>query len=361
MASDVLQRRYSRLLMAYPRWHRRERGLEMLTTMLDAAEPGRRRPAVADAMDIIRGGLRCRFRPPRGFRPRAATVIVVLFAALAGSTIAARWAASILAPTPTESQAATAAGVALGKAPRNVPGPVETCPYYCFHEWVDGGDQIVTFDVPFDENSGVDYVTVVSWEPYGEEAPVTDGARARLAAAGWVLGDLTVQGNGTRYFTATQGGLSLYMIAAREVSIPTVIMQVEHRIPVAVPLAAGIGLPIGALIGWLLAVWILQRRRRQQPVVRAVSGVWGLLTLMIMGAVVTQNLQLFGFALLSRGGGEATATNVALLPASGVSALLFTPVLTVILAVVVLVNLPLAALPTRALPIDVTPAVSPGP
>jgi hypothetical protein len=355
-----LERSYRRLLLAYPGWHRRERGLEMLTTLLDAAESGRRRPAVADALDIIRGGLRCRLRPPRGLRPRAAAVLVALFAALAGSTIAARWSASTFAPTPTESQAAAAAGIALGKAPRNEPGPVETCPYYCFHQWVDGGDQLVTFDVPFDENSGVDYVTVVSWEPYGEEAAVVDGARTRLAAAGWDLGDLTVQGNGTRYFTATRGGLSMRMTAMRETTIPTVELQVEHLIPAAVPLAAVIALPVGALIGWLLAVWVLQRRCRQQPVVRALSAAWGLLTLMLMGAVVAQNIQLFGFALLSRGGGEATVTNVALLPASGVSALLFAPVLTVVLATVVLVNLPLAALPTRALPIEVSPAVSPG-
>ena len=63
-----MHRSYRRLLLAYPGWHRRERGLEMLTTMLDAAEPGRRRPAVADVLDILWGGLRCRFRPPRGIR-----------------------------------------------------------------------------------------------------------------------------------------------------------------------------------------------------------------------------------------------------------------------------------------------------
>jgi hypothetical protein len=189
-----------------------------------------------------------------------------------------------------------------------------------------GGDQVVTFDVPFDENSGVDYVTVVSWEPYGEEAPVVDGARARLAAAGWDLGALTVQGNGTRYFTATNGGLSMDMIAIREASIPMVNLQVEHRIPAVVPLFAVAAMPVGALIGWLLAVWVMQRRRRQQPVVRAVSGAWGLLTLMVMGAIVTQNLELYVFGLIS-GGGMRTVTTVALLPASGVSALLFAPML----------------------------------
>jgi hypothetical protein len=355
-----MHRSYRRLLLAYPGWHRRERGLEMLTTMLDAAEPGRRRPAAADVLDVIRGGLRCRLRPPRGARPRAAAVIVALFAALAGSTLAARVSVSTVAPTPSEAEAVAAAGTALGHPPRNVPGPIETCPYYCFHDWADGGDEVVTFDVPFDENSGVDYVTVVAWEPYGEEASVIDGARTRMAGAGWDLGDLVVQGNGTRYFTATNDGLSVNMIAQRETTIPTVSLQVEPQIPAAVPLVAVIALPVGALVGWLFAVWVLQRRRRQSLVVRVVSGAWGLLTLMLMGAVVTQNLQLFGFALLSPGGGEATATNVALLPASGVSALLFAPVLTVVLATVVLVNLPLAALPTRALPVETTRAVAPG-
>jgi hypothetical protein len=350
---------YRRLLLAYPGWQRRERGLEMLTTLMDAALPGQRRPAPADAVDIVVGGLRSRLRPPRGLRPRAAAIVVALFAALAFSTVAARVSVSTLAPTPSEAEAVAAAATALGHTPRNEPGPVEVCPYYCFHDWVDGGDEVVTFDVPFDENSGVDYVTVVSWAPYGEEAAVVAAARARLASAGWDVGHLTVQGNGTQYFTALRAGLSMNLIATREVTVPAVNVQVEPQLPAAVPIMAVAALPVGALVGWLLAVWVLQRRRRQHRLVRAVSGGWGLLTLMLMGAVVAQNIEMFGFALAT-GGGTRTATGAALLPAFGLSALLFAPVLAAVLAGVVLVNLPLAALPTRALPPEVRPATPTG-
>jgi hypothetical protein len=38
--NDPLARSYARLLRSYPGWHRREHGLEILTTLLDAAEPG---------------------------------------------------------------------------------------------------------------------------------------------------------------------------------------------------------------------------------------------------------------------------------------------------------------------------------
>jgi len=54
-----LERRYQRLLLAYPRRYRRARGGELLTTLLDAAPAGRRRPTWAEA-DLLAGGMRCR-------------------------------------------------------------------------------------------------------------------------------------------------------------------------------------------------------------------------------------------------------------------------------------------------------------
>jgi hypothetical protein len=57
----VLARRYERLLLAYPAGYRRRRSAEILGTLLDSARPGQRRPALADAADLVRGGLRARF------------------------------------------------------------------------------------------------------------------------------------------------------------------------------------------------------------------------------------------------------------------------------------------------------------
>jgi hypothetical protein len=39
-----LGRAYRRLMWAYPRWYRRERGAELVTTLLDDAAPGQRWP-----------------------------------------------------------------------------------------------------------------------------------------------------------------------------------------------------------------------------------------------------------------------------------------------------------------------------
>jgi hypothetical protein len=54
---DVLARRYQALLRAYPKAWRDERGEEMLGTLLDAAEPGRRRPSAREAASIVGQGM----------------------------------------------------------------------------------------------------------------------------------------------------------------------------------------------------------------------------------------------------------------------------------------------------------------
>jgi len=123
-ATELLRRRYQRLLWAYPAWYRRERGLEMVTTLLDTAEPGRRWPAVADAADVVRGGLRCRLQLPRGPILLIVAAVVALFAAVAGSSLASMASASVLATPPTEDEAAAVSEIAMGQAPRTLPGPV---------------------------------------------------------------------------------------------------------------------------------------------------------------------------------------------------------------------------------------------
>jgi hypothetical protein len=57
---DDLERRYRRLLVAYPAGYRERRGDEIVGTFLDTAAPGRSRPSLADAADLVAGGLRQR-------------------------------------------------------------------------------------------------------------------------------------------------------------------------------------------------------------------------------------------------------------------------------------------------------------
>jgi hypothetical protein len=55
-----LERRCRWLLRAYPAWYRRDRGGEMLGTLLEASPPGARWPSFRDARALVFGGLRVR-------------------------------------------------------------------------------------------------------------------------------------------------------------------------------------------------------------------------------------------------------------------------------------------------------------
>ncbi len=86
---DALERRYRRLLVAYPAGYRDRRADEIVGTFLDAAPPGRRRPSLADAADLVAGGLRQRIGPGTAEelaagRQLAGPVALALAAGLAG-------------------------------------------------------------------------------------------------------------------------------------------------------------------------------------------------------------------------------------------------------------------------------------
>jgi len=60
--SAALERRYRRLLVWFPAEHRREYAEEMIGVLLASTPEGRRRPRLADAFDLMTGGLRARLR-----------------------------------------------------------------------------------------------------------------------------------------------------------------------------------------------------------------------------------------------------------------------------------------------------------
>lgn len=61
MSAD-LERRYARLLGAYPAGYRHEHQAEILATLLDSARPGQRHPSFREATALVLGGLRTRAR-----------------------------------------------------------------------------------------------------------------------------------------------------------------------------------------------------------------------------------------------------------------------------------------------------------
>jgi hypothetical protein len=58
--TEILERRYARLLRLYPADYRRARGAELLETLGESAEPGRTRPSVREATALVVGALRVR-------------------------------------------------------------------------------------------------------------------------------------------------------------------------------------------------------------------------------------------------------------------------------------------------------------
>ena len=102
-AADQLERAYGRLLRWYPAGHRARHADEMLGVLMAGAGPGRRRPGLADAANLIGGAARIRLRAAttgsagqwREALGRAGILLplawVVLMATLIGPGIARGW------------------------------------------------------------------------------------------------------------------------------------------------------------------------------------------------------------------------------------------------------------------------------
>ncbi|WP_434090352.1 hypothetical protein [Micromonospora avicenniae] len=95
-----LERRYLRLLRAYPADYRRSRGAEIVGTYLDLAEQGQRWPSPADAADLLRGGLRQRLRAAGAADLIPGVRLAAVLAFLTATTLAAAWSVLELHPPP---------------------------------------------------------------------------------------------------------------------------------------------------------------------------------------------------------------------------------------------------------------------
>jgi hypothetical protein len=263
---------YRLLLRAYPRRYRQVRGAEMLTTLMELAEPGRQRPTWRDGADLVLGALRYRFAPPRGRRYLIlAAVNAIAFGIVFGSL------------------AATLAWrVAQAQADRQL------APALVAEAGLSGA-------LPTDENGGLALNGVPpAWLPVtreGADIPVgaTDGPgvrpadlRDRLAAAGWQVDgwqvdgwqvdgwqvdgwqvDGTIPDNGTVIgFTAHRDGDAIRVHALelfnRDDAHLVGITYYHRRPAVVLPAAAG-GLALGLLAGWLFATWLLRAWRAYGP------------------------------------------------------------------------------------------------
>ncbi|GAA4690380.1 hypothetical protein [Phytohabitans rumicis] len=250
---DALERWYRWLLRAYPRRYRSLRGTEMLTTLLDAAEPGQRRPHPRDAVDLLLGGARCRFAVPRGQAYLAVAVVVAAFAGLTAAAAAGRLAWPAAAPEPSLAAAQAAAAVAM---PLPQSGPPSR------------------YDDPLALDQGSARVEFSYVAP--ADRPVADVVRqshGRLAADGWRVGPLE-PGDHLIEFSASKGD---HLVQVRGYfglsNVDSLTVWVSGRVAHWLAPAVGGALCAGAAAGWLLAAWALRRFRRHGLRARLAAGV----------------------------------------------------------------------------------------
>jgi hypothetical protein len=240
MVASDLERRFRRLLWWYPRDYRLRRGDELVSTLLDLAPPAQTRPSRRDVVELVRGGLRQRFRLPLGRSAvLAALLMSAMFAALgagAGSWVGWRGAAALPADAVLHEVAGGASGRSAQPRVERHDGAFERFPSVSTH----------------------DPVPVDGWSP--------DAARSRLAALGW-----QTEWTGAGLFTATRDGLRLRVSATTLDTGSLVMVVVWSQQPGAVTPLTVAGLVLGALAGWLCTAWAAYRLRRLPGAARSAA------------------------------------------------------------------------------------------
>ena len=253
-----LVRAYRRLLLAYPRGPRRE---ELLTTLVECAPQGLRRPALREVVNLARHGSRARLGRPRS----RGIVVLALFVALAGGFLGAagtnRLGWQAVGPLPAGAEAAEI---------RDTIFPGLTV-------W-GGGDAADI--VRQADGEGIEYGYAVSWVKHTaatrDVAAYTARVRARLEAAGWTvtgidppLDQTGVVGahpeDRSESFTATRGALGLRFLNHYWAGRPAYdsdghatyyLWQQPQALLAAV---TWLGFLPGALLAWLLTGWASRR------------------------------------------------------------------------------------------------------
>lgn len=257
----ALVRRYRRLLLAYPRWHRRLHGPDQLTVLLDMAGGGRRL-TVRDQLGLVLDGLRCRVR----VHGAAAIVLAAMVSLVVAGTLAAvaGWAAwrVTVAPWPTVEEAMRLAEPVV---PRERPDEV-TQRNVAIGPWLSDADKLLmtVLGSPELRPGGVylSYVAAVS-----DPAAVYAQAAEALAAQGWRTS--IVDGP----VVAERDGLRLRVLyAGADPGRYDVVISVYPVPPAAAYGFAWLGAAVGGLLGWLVAAAAIARARRAAPFRRAVMG-----------------------------------------------------------------------------------------
>jgi hypothetical protein len=325
---DRLARTYRRLLWAYPRGYRRARGAEMLTTLLDAAEPGRRRARPRDALNLVGRGLLCRLHVPN--HPGYVVVACAAALAIAGPFAwfggMAGWQRGTSLPTTDEVVAA--ATVAVPDAARYLPAGAKDCDWRCLpnpsddmlvfrgpYVYDDSMPDLTDADRPRDTDPAANRVYLPLAMPHADMVTIAGQAHDRLAAAGWRVSPVRAHYD-MRYFWATRGDLTLRFEGrgTTQPDDPAVAFIVHHDAPPATLPAAAVGGAVGALLGWWLAAFTLRRYRSHGPNVRLAMLLTALPGLITTALVAAMPVSVTATGLISGDGTGRGATAVLRMP-----------------------------------------------
>lgn len=261
----ALEASYRRLLWAYPRFYRRLRGLEILTTLMDAAKPGQVRPSREETVHMLLSGLRCRLAPP-GWAGKVAAFLVTLWAAvvLGGGGAYAVWKATMSDPPYPDDPAITAlsddlvgrSATKTGSSPHR--GPLDMA--YSHKSWAELQNFAAEGWAGAKPEPASHYRR---YEQVGSAKAIMTAAYQRLSDEGWKAGAVVrSQPCGCELFWASRDGFLLYMsavIADDEQSVTIHVHRVEAE---GVFEAAIAGLVLGIILTWPAMTWLLHRFTR---------------------------------------------------------------------------------------------------
>ncbi len=272
MSGDGGERRYRRLLWAYPRAYRKRFGDEIVTTLLDAtAHDGRGDPA----RGLVRAGIRTRFSV-RGLAARMFAVVAALTVAagLTGALAFAAWQVSAVR-LPSDASA-----VAMFSRPGTPPPEVMSEDHRAFGD--QPGNSAADFWMVGSTDYGPGYIDLsqsYKGDPHTSGIVLRDTVTA-LARQGWTVDGWPTtapneygccpdahlhRGSLVLGLSAEGGGYSSPDMSPDSYVDFQISYTLEEATPTAVVPWILVGLVAGVVAGWLVAAWLVRR-------VRAVRG-----------------------------------------------------------------------------------------
>lgn len=290
-----LERSYRRLLWAYPRFYRRDRGLEILTTLLDASEPGQARASLAERVHLLLSGLRCRLVPP-GWAGKVATTVATLWMAvvLSGVGAYAAWGSQLAGGADLDDAGiATLSDTLVGGHPAASVDIASSDPLEMAYSYQNTGDW-QTFAA--EGWSGARPAPAGHTRRYAQVAQgetVLRNAYQHLRDAGWQTGATTGPDwcASCKVFWASRDGLLLRMSVAGEGDRPSMIVVRFHRIePSGIFPAAIAGFLTGVILTWPVMTWLAHRFSRTPRRDQLLVLLFGLPALYACGANTVDNV-----------------------------------------------------------------------